>query len=34
MKKVITGIELHQIMKEAIDLLCNTVKQTLGPQGK
>ncbi len=33
MKKVITGIELHQIMKEAIDLLCNTVKQTLGPQG-
>lgn len=33
MKKIITGIDLQNKMKEAIDLLCNTVKQTLGPKG-
>jgi len=33
MKKVISGNELKIKMKESIDLLCNTVKNTLGPSG-
>ncbi len=33
MKKVITEQELREKMLEAIDLLCNTVKTTLGPKG-
>jgi len=33
MKKVISGIELEEKMMEAINLLCDTVKQTLGPKG-
>lgn len=33
MRKVIVGEELKNKMKEAIDLLCNTVKVTLGPKG-
>ena len=33
MKKVIGGIELQNMIEQAIDLLCNTVKQTLGPRG-
>lgn len=33
MKKVINGNELREKMKEAIDLLCGTVKTTLGPKG-
>ena len=33
MKKVVSGNELKLKMKEAIDLLCDTVKTTLGPIG-
>ncbi len=33
MKKVVRGKELRDKMAEAIDLLCGTVKQTLGPMG-
>ncbi len=33
MKKIVTGKELEEKMQEAIDLLCNTVKTTLGPKG-
>lgn len=33
MKKIIAGKELQEKMQEAIDLLCNTVKVTLGPKG-
>ena len=33
MKKIIYGNELYEKMKEAINLLCNTVKITLGPKG-
>jgi len=33
MKKVINGEDLKIKMKNAIDLLCNTVKTTLGPKG-
>ena len=33
MKKVITGNELKDKMNEAINLLCDTVKTTLGPKG-
>lgn len=33
MKKVINGNDLYQKMEEAIDLLCKTVKTTLGPIG-
>lgn len=33
MKKVITNEELQKKMKEAINLLCGTVKTTLGPVG-
>ena len=33
MKKVIGNKELKQKMKEAINLLCDTVKITLGPKG-
>ncbi len=33
LKKVITGNELKEHMKSAINLLCNTVKNTLGPEG-
>lgn len=33
MKKVINGIELKNAMKDAISLLCGTVKTTLGPKG-
>ncbi len=33
MKKVISNDELYIKMKEAINLLCNTVKITLGPKG-
>lgn len=34
MKKVISGNELRVKMVEAINLLCGTVKQTLGPLGR
>ena len=34
MKKVISGVELEAKMEESIQLLCDTVKQTLGPIGK
>lgn len=33
MKKVVSGDELTEKMQEAINLLCGTVKQTLGPKG-
>mgnify|MGYP004456246715 CR=1 FL=1 len=33
MKKIIYGNELYDKMSEAINLLCNTVKITLGPKG-
>lgn len=33
MKKVITSNELQECELEAINLLCNTVKKTLGPRG-
>ncbi len=33
MKKIVTGEKLYQKMEEAINLLCNTVKTTLGPKG-
>lgn len=33
MKKVVRGKELKEKMNEAIELLCGTVKQTLGPMG-
>lgn len=33
MKKVITGEELYECAEQAIDLLCGTVKKTLGPRG-
>lgn len=33
MKKVITGEELKRIIKESVDLLCDTVSMTLGPKG-
>lgn len=33
MKKVVSGNELKEKMKEAVDLLCDTVKTTLGPKG-
>jgi len=33
MKKVISGNDLKEKMKEAINLLCDTVKITLGPKG-
>ncbi|MDE5631051.1 MAG: hypothetical protein K2I70_05570, partial [Bacilli bacterium] len=33
MKKVVEGKELRDKMREAISLLCGTVKQTLGPMG-
>lgn len=33
MKKIISGKELQNKIMESIDLLCNTVKQTLGPKG-
>ena len=33
MKRVITGKELYECVKQAIDLLCGTVKKTLGPRG-
>lgn len=33
MKKVISGKELEEKMAEAINLLCDTVKKTLGPKG-
>ncbi len=33
MKKVISGKELYDKKLEAINMLCNTVKTTLGPQG-
>ena len=33
MKKVISGNELYEKMEEAINLLCGTVKTTLGPVG-
>lgn len=34
MKKVVSGKLLREKMKEAIDLLCDTVKLTLGPRGR
>lgn len=34
MKKVISGEELIEKMQEAVHLMCNTVKTTLGPKGK
>jgi len=33
MKKVVSGEELRNKMQEAINLLCDTVKTTLGPKG-
>ena len=33
MKKVVAGKELNDKMDQAIELLCNTVKTTLGPKG-
>ena len=33
MKQVISGNELRKKIDETIDLLCGTVKQTLGPKG-
>jgi len=33
MKKVVSGNELKLKMEEAVSLLCNTVKTTLGPKG-
>lgn len=33
MKKIIYGVELQEKMEKAIQLLCGTVKQTLGPKG-
>ena len=33
MKKVVSGKELQDKMVEAINLLCDTVKTTLGPKG-
>ena len=33
MKKVISGIELQKKIMESIELLCGTVKKTLGPKG-
>ena len=33
MKKVIRGNELYNKLEEAICLLCDTVKSTLGPKG-
>ena len=33
MKKVISGEELNQMMKKSVNLLCDTVSQTLGPTG-
>lgn len=33
MKKVVSGKELQEKIKESITLLCDTVKQTLGPKG-
>lgn len=34
MKKIITGTELQEKMEQAIQLLCEPVKDTLGPRGK
>ncbi len=33
MKKIVSGVALQEKMCEAIDLLCDTVKVTLGPKG-
>lgn len=33
MKKVVNDNELYEYMDDAINLLCNTVKKTLGPKG-
>ena len=33
MKKVIEGNELQEVMLEAVNILGNTVKKTLGPRG-
>ena len=33
MKRVITGSELYDCLNRAIELLCGTVKKTLGPRG-
>ena len=33
MKKVVKGQELEEKMVEAVDLLCDTIKNTLGPIG-
>ncbi len=33
MKKIVTGKELQEKMEEAVNLLCDTVKTTLGPKG-
>lgn len=33
MKKVITGEELYDCEEQAIELLCGTIKKTLGPRG-
>ena len=34
MKKIITGEELYDCLEKAIELLCGTVKKTLGPRGR
>ena len=34
MKKIVSDTELYKYMEESINLLCNTVKTTLGPKGK
>jgi len=33
MKKIVSGKELQEKLEEAVNLLCNTVKSTLGPKG-
>lgn len=33
LKKVISGQELQEKMQYAVNLLCDTVKSTLGPKG-
>ena len=33
MKIIVSGNELKNKIKEAVDIMCNTVKATLGPKG-
>ena len=34
MKRIITGDELKQVKKEAVNTLCDAVASTLGPSGR